>query len=447
MVDIRGANVLVVGMARSGVAAVELLVANGAAVRATDSKSAAAIAGLSETLERLGVPFELQAAADLQNSDVIVVSPGVPADLPALEQARKSGIRVIGEVELAGFYLKGPVIGITGSNGKTTTTALVGHIFSECGVPCQVGGNIGTAPASLVAASRDEQWNVLELSSFQLETVYEFRPHIAIALNVTPNHLNRHHTFENYVAAKGRLFLNQTPRDFAVLNAGDPICRSYSNVGRGAPIWFSMQPRSDGVWFDGQNVVAGDEIVLPAAEIPIRGLHNVENVMAAVAASRLAQVPIDHIAAAVRTFKAVEHRLEYVATVRGVDFYNDSKATSVDATSKALATFDRGVWLILGGEDKGAPYTPLRRELSAKARAVMTIGAAAGKIERDLDGAVSVVRSGSLDRAVCEAFHQASPGDTVLLAPACASFDQFESFEHRGRAFKEIVRKLQEEEA
>ena len=227
------------------------------------------------------MPFSIQSPAVFDGRDLIVISPGVPADLPELESARGRGVPVIGEVELAGFYLKGPVIGITGSNGKTTTTALTGHILTHCGIANQVGGNIGTAPAAMIDSSRDDQWNVLELSSFQLETVFAFHADVGIALNVTPNHLNRHHTFENYAAAKGRLFLNQTDADFAILNAGDPVCRGYAELGKGRPVWFSMEPRADGVWFDGTNIVAAGDPVIPARELPIRGLHNVENTMAA----------------------------------------------------------------------------------------------------------------------------------------------------------------------
>lgn len=434
--NLRGANVLVVGMGKSGTAAAALLASHGAAVLATDRKP----------VEGLDVPFELQSPGVFEGRDLIVLSPGVPADLPELEAARQRGTPVIGEVELAGMFLKGPVLGITGSNGKTTTTSLAGHVLRECGVACQVGGNIGIAPAGMVATSREDQWNVLELSSFQLETTFTFHAQIGVALNVTPNHLNRHHTLENYAAAKSRLFRNQTPDDFAVLNAGDPVCRSYASAGRGQAVWFAMAPRTAGVWFDGTNIIADGCVVLPAREVPIRGLHNVENVMAAVAACRLTGADLPGIAAAVRTFQGVEHRLEYVATIRGVDFYNDSKATSVDATAKALATFDHGVWLILGGEDKGAPYTPLAEELKRKSRAVLTIGAAAGKIARDLDGAAPLIAAGTLDNAVRRAFAGAQPGDTILLAPACASFDQFTSFEHRGRVFKEIVSQLQRED-
>jgi UDP-N-acetylmuramoylalanine--D-glutamate ligase len=431
--NLSGANTLVVGMAKSGLAATALLVARGAHVMATDRKP----------VDNLTVPFQLQSPEVFEGRDLIVLSPGVPADLPEIEAARQRGVPVIGEVELASYYLKGPILGITGSNGKTTTTALTGHILSECGVACQVGGNIGTPPTAMVDSSRDNQWNVLELSSFQLETVSTFRPRIGVALNVTPNHLNRHHTFEAYAAAKSRLFAKQTENDFKILNADDLVCVSYAGVGSGNAVWFSRRERGDGVWFDGTSIVAGGAALLPAKELQIRGLHNVENTLAAFAAALLTGANPAGVADAASTFEGVEHRLEYVATVRGVDFYNDSKATSVDATAKALDVFDHGVWLILGGEDKGAPYTPLASALRSKASAVLTIGAAADKIARDLDGAVTVVHAGTLDRAVAEAFAQAQPGDTVLLAPACASFDQFSSYEHRGRAFKEIVATLQ----
>ncbi|MBX5496554.1 MAG: UDP-N-acetylmuramoyl-L-alanine--D-glutamate ligase [Bryobacteraceae bacterium] len=440
---ISGAKALVVGMARSGVAAMELLLREKADVRVADARPLSAIDGLEGKLASLNVPFLPQTPEAFQGVDLIVVSPGVPADLPDLEAARARGVPVIGEVELASFFLRGPILGVTGSNGKTTTTALIGHILKSCGIPCQVGGNIGTPPTALVDASRDEQWNVLELSSFQLETVFRFRARIGVALNVTPNHLNRHHTFENYAAAKSRLFLNQTEEDFAVLNACDDVCRGYSRTGRGRPVWFGLRSQSDGAWFDGEYLVADGTKVLAARDLSIRGLHNVENTLAAIAATRLTGASLEGIAEAARTFQGVEHRLEFVAKVRGVDFYNDSKATSVDATRKALSVFQSGLWVILGGEDKGAPYTVLREELQAKARAVLLIGAATPKIARDLSGSVTLVECGTLERAVEEAFRNASPGDTILLAPACASFDQFRSFEHRGEVFKSLVRKLE----
>jgi UDP-N-acetylmuramoylalanine--D-glutamate ligase len=357
-----------------------------------------------------------------------------------LEAARKRGVPVIGEIELAAPYLEGEIIGVTGANGKTTVTAMIGHILRECGIPVQVGGNIGTPVTAMVETSRAGQWNVLELSSFQLETIRTFRAHIGAALNVTPDHLDRHHTFANYAAAKGRMFETQRAGDFAVLNAEDPTCVGYAKLTPAEPVWFSSARRvSPGVWLEGGTVFYDGEPLIPAAEIPIRGLHNVENTMAAAAAARLAGAGLAGIAAAIRTFKAVEHRLEFVRTVSGVSFNNDSKATNVDATLKALDAFERGLWIILGGKDKGSDYTVLRDPLQKKARAALLIGAASDKIARQVEGAVPLIRSGTLEAAIKEAYASAGPGDTVLLAPACASFDQFRSYEHRGRVFKELV--------
>ena len=436
MPSLPGLSALVVGLEKSGVASAELLLREGARVRTTDSNPAKAAA-----VEHLGVPFAPQASGVFEGVDLIVLSPGVPADLPELEAARRRGVVVVGEVELAGRFLKGKTVGITGTNGKTTTTALTGHILQSAGIPAQVGGNIGTAVTAMVASSRHGQWNVLELSSFQLETIVEFRAHVGICLNVTQNHLDRHHTFAAYTAAKGRLFENQQPGDFAILNADDAVCVNYAAATRGAPLWFSAtRAVTPGIWLEGGKLCFDGELLMAASEIPIRGRHNIENVMAAAAAARLAGASLGAIAAAVRTFRAVEHRLEFVRSLRGVDFYNDSKATSVDATLKALDAFSGGLWVILGGKDKGSDYTPLRAPLGQKAHAALLIGAAAIKIEKQLNGAVPLVRSGALEQAVAHAWQHAQPGDTVLLAPACASFDQFENFEHRGREFKRLAK-------
>ncbi|HUP04416.1 MAG TPA: UDP-N-acetylmuramoyl-L-alanine--D-glutamate ligase [Bryobacteraceae bacterium] len=440
----RGTKALVVGLKLSGMAAVELLTREGAAVRATDLKPLEALPGAAELLGRLGIAFELQTPEAFLDCDLIVTSPDVPADLPGLQEARRRGVRVIGDLELAAPFLKGRTIGITGSNGKTTTTSLTGHILQSAGVPVQVGGNIGKAVAAMVESSRDDGWNVLELSSFQLETIVTFRADIGLALNVTQNHLDRHHTFQKYAAAKGRLFDTQQPGDCAVLNAEDPMCVSYAARSAGEVRWFSgLHEVGPGGYLANGNLVLDQEILMPAADVPIRGRHNLENALAAAIAAKRAGVPARDIAAAIRTFHAVEHRLEFVRTVSGVAFYNDSKATSVDATLKALSAFDGGLWVILGGKDKGLDYTVLREPLAAKARAALLIGAAAGKISQALNGAVPLVESGTLDAAIAHAYARAEEGDTVLLAPACASFDQFRSFEHRGEVFKQIINALE----
>lgn len=435
-------SVVVVGMAKSGLAAVELLAGQGANVRAVDEKPGDAVRA---QLAARGVPLQPQTPAAFEGADLIVISPGVPADLPLLEDARAKGIPVIGELELASYYLKGKTIGITGSNGKTTTTALTGHILQQAGVDCQVGGNIGTPPAAMIETSRAGRWNVLELSSFQLETIQHFRADIAVALNVTDNHLDRHHTFQNYSAAKARLFETQTSDGFAVLNADSEVCVSYAARTRGTVKWFSrVQAVSPGAYLSGGVVWLDNAPLLPAAEIPLRGGHNVENVMAASIAARLAGADFPQIAAGIRSFPGVEHRIEFVRKLDGVDYFNDSKATSVDAALKAIDAFDSGLWIILGGKDKNSDYTVMREPLGRKAKMALLIGAAAEKIAGQLDGAVPLLRCGTLAAAVSEASSRAEAGDTVLLAPACASFDQFQSYEHRGRAFKDLVNGLAE---
>jgi UDP-N-acetylmuramoylalanine--D-glutamate ligase len=434
--ELKDRRVVVVGMARSGVAAVRLLQQEGALVRAVDEKPMG---------EVLGVKVEAQTEAVFRDADLVVISPGVPADLDLLERARARGIAVIGELELAAPFLRGGNIGVTGTNGKTTTTALVGHILKESGIACQVGGNIGTPPAAMVETSRDGQWNVLELSSFQLETIRTFHAPIAACLNITQNHLDRHHTFENYVHAKARLFERQEHNDAAILNADDPVTVEFAAHTPATTSWFSGSRAVSGAWLEGDVINLQGEALLDVHALRLRGRHNYENVMAAALIAGRAGANLRQIAQAAASFAPVEHRLELVREIDGVAYYNDSKATSVDATLKAIDAFSGGLWIILGGKDKNSDYTVLRDPLRAKARAALLIGAAAGKIAGQLgNDAAPLVQCGTLAQAVEEARRAARPGDTVLLAPACASFDQFDSFEHRGRVFKELVNGLQE---
>ncbi|HYM09680.1 MAG TPA: UDP-N-acetylmuramoyl-L-alanine--D-glutamate ligase [Bryobacterales bacterium] len=448
---------LVIGLGRSGEAAAAFLVSRGAQVAATDAKPEAALGAVAAKLRAMGVCLHLGGtdAAPFLAQDLIVVSPGVPWDLHPLVEARGRGIDVIGEVELAVPYLQGPILGITGSNGKTTTTILAGHLLARGGLPVQVGGNVGMPyppVIAMVGTSAPGQWNVIELSSFQLESSRTLRAHIAVALNVTPDHLDRHGTFERYAAAKARLFATQQPGDFAVLNADDPTCVQYGMQTRGEPVWFSRtHPVSPGASVAGGWIVfergGATARLAEVASIPIRGAHNLENTLAAAAAAFLAGVKPEAIARAVPEFRAVEHRLEFVRRVNGVDYYNDSKATNVDAAAKALEAFDGRLWVILGGKDKGSAekpsdYAPLRDLIARQARGVLLVGAAASKIAAQLEGAAPLIEAGTIARAVSHAAAHAQPGDTVLLAPACASFDQFENYEHRGRVFKELVAKL-----
>jgi UDP-N-acetylmuramoylalanine--D-glutamate ligase len=390
-----------------------------------------------------GVTVEPQTEAAFRDAELVVISPGVAPDLDLFIPLRARGVPVIGELELAAPFLKGRNIGITGTNGKTTTTALTGHILRESGIACQVGGNIGTAPAEMVETSRPDQWNVLELSSFQLETVEAFQAPIAACLNVTQNHLDRHHTFQNYVNAKARLFETQGAGDLAVLNADDPVTAAFSGRTRASAVWFSGTHQVSGAWLDRDVIRMDSGGLLNVNDLRLRGRHNFENVMAAALIADRAGATRQQIADAASSFAPVEHRLEFVRDIGGVAYYNDSKATSVDATLKAIDAFPGGVWIILGGKDKDSDYTVLRDPLRAKARAALLIGAAAEKIARHLgDDIVPVLHCGTLAAAVDKASRSAVPGDTVLLAPACSSFDQFDSYGHRGRVFKELVNAL-----
>jgi UDP-N-acetylmuramoylalanine--D-glutamate ligase len=373
----------------------------------------------------------------------------VPFDAPQLQQARALGVPIIGEVELASQFLRGPIIAITGSNGKTTTTSLCGEILAKSGFVTQVGGNIGKPVTDMIAASLPETRNVLEISSFQLETIDSFRPQIAAILNITPDHLDRHGTFAAYAAAKARIFENQVERDFAILNAEDKACVELADGLKAQVYWFGQKERSGrGSFVRAAKIYfrteAGiEQEIMPLDEIALKGTHNVENVLGAVCVGILSGCKPEQVRAAVREFKAVEHRLEHVATIAGVAFYNDSKATNVDATIKALESFPAHIHLILGGKDKGSDYSVLNPLLKQRVKQVYTIGAAAQKIESQISG-VPMINAKTLDNAVRAANEVAVSGDVILLAPACASFDQFESYEHRGRIFKELVMALTE---
>jgi UDP-N-acetylmuramoylalanine--D-glutamate ligase len=338
------------------------------------------------------------------------------------------------------------MVAITGTNGKTTTTTLLGEILKEAGLPTLVGGNIGVPVVALIEESTRDTWSVLEVSSFQLESTVEFHPNIAVILNITPDHLDRHGSFENYARAKERIFAAQDENDCAVLNADNTPAAAAATRVKARVYWFSVENAvRQGAWLENGFVVyraardAAVEPLIPLSGIPLKGTHNVENVLAAVVAARLAGVAPEAIRRAIEKFQAVEHRLEYVATVNGVEFYNDSKATNVDATAKAVAAFSSGIHLILGGKDKGSDYTLLSQLLRERVSAVYTIGSAAAKIESHLRGVVSIHSCETLEKAVSAAASAARPGEVVLLAPACSSFDQFESYEHRGRVFKELV--------
>jgi len=447
--DVKDKRVLVVGLGKSGVASALFLKQRGARVTVSDTKSPDQLREEIPMLLDHGIAVETGGHGErtFREQDLIVVSPGVPVDAAPLLQARAAGEPVIGEIELAAQNLPGDIVAITGSNGKTTTTTLVGEILAAGGLPVSVGGNIGTPAISLVERVTRQTVVVLEVSSFQLETIQTFRPKVAVILNITPDHLDRHRTFQAYVDAKARIFENQQSSDFAVLNEDDPTSRTLADRTRAQVLWFSRKKEipqgafvRDGkiLFLDGKS----HREVMLISEIPLKGAHNLENVLAGVCAGALMGCEPPKIRQAIQNFKAVEHRLEYVATVKGVEYFNDSKATNVDATIKALESFPKNIHLILGGKDKGSDYTVLNDLLRERVKRVYTIGAAAEKIESHIKGAAEIVHAETLENAIRRASAVAEPGDIVLLAPACASFDQFQSYNHRGRVFKEVVQAL-----
>lgn len=447
--ELKNKRVLVIGVARTGVATALFCASHGAIVTATDARSERDLAGAAKTLREAGVSliFAGTPGEAILDQDLIVPSPGVPANATLLQAARGRGVPVWSEIELADRFLQGKLIGITGSNGKTTTTSLIAHILREAGFTTILAGNIGTPLIAHVAETRDDTVTVAELSSFQLELIETFRPNISVFLNLTPDHLDRHGSLEAYGAAKARIFENQSEHDSAILNADDAATTPYAPH-RAHVYWFSRKQRvAQGAYVRGDEIVfrrdGEEEAILKIADIPLTGAHNLENVLAAVAAARLDGASAAAIAKGVRTFAGVEHRLEFVTEIGGVRYYNDSKATNVDATLKALDAFPGRILVILGGKDKGSDYTVLGDALREKAILALLIGAAAEKIEKQIAGSVAIERARTLQRAVEIASQAAQPGDIVLLAPACASFDQFENYEHRGHVFKNAVRQLE----
>jgi len=417
-------------------------------VSATETRSEGELGEVPAKLREAGVRLEFGGHTEKMflGQDLVIPSPGVPADDVFLKLARSKGITVWSEIELAYRFLEGKLIGITGSNGKTTTTTLLHHILKTGAVDACLAGNVGTPLIGEVEKMRAASVAVAELSSFQLEMIEKFRPNIGALLNLTPDHLDRHKTMEAYAAAKARIFQNQTELDAAILNADDAASAKYAPK-KPQVFWFSRTKavKQGACLRDDEIVVAHhgkEDRVMKSAEIPLAGGHNLENVLAAVLMARLAGVDTETIAKAVKSFQGVEHRLEFVAEIGGVKYYNDSKATNVDATLKALDAFPGRILVVLGGKDKGSDYTALQRPLREKAILALLIGAAAEKIESQIVGSVAIERAGTVERAVEAASLAAKAGDVVVLAPACASFDQFQNYEERGRVFKELVRGL-----
>jgi UDP-N-acetylmuramoylalanine--D-glutamate ligase len=445
---VRGQRVVVVGGARSGVSAARLLVARGARVALTDTRNAI---DAQDELASIGVELVLggHPAGLLTGADLVVLSPGVPLAQPMVAEARRAGVAVVGEVELASRWLRGRVIAITGTKGKSTTTALTGRILAEAGFDARVGGNIGTPLADHVEASTPDTLHVVEVSSFQLESTDTFHPWIAALLNLTPDHLDRHADVVEYAAAKARIFARQTTADWAVANADDAQSMAIASRGRAPVVRFARVGRIDSgiATRDGyvvERTSDGEARILPIADVRLIGPHLLEDVLAAAAITRLAGAQAPAIARAVSSFRGLEHAMEWVAEIGDVRFVNDSKATNIDAARQAIETFGPGVVVIMGGRFKGGDWRALRAPLQSRGASVVAIGEAAPLIEEALSGAARVTRAATMAEAVGAAFGAARPGASVVLAPACASFDMFVDYAARGRAFKAEVARLAE---
>jgi len=447
--DLVGRRVVVVGLARSGQAACRLLLARGAVVVGTDQRGERELGEALVGLRREGVTLELggHRVRTLLSADLVVVSPGVDLRQPVFRDARAAGIPLIGEAELAFRCSQATFVGITGTNGKSTTTALLGDILNEAGIRSIVAGNIGIPLCQVAPGLGAEDVVVTELSSFQLETIERFRPRVALLLNLAPDHLDRYDRLEDYYRAKARLFDNQRPADVAVVNADDPLVLDAARLARSAILPFSRQRSLDrGAFVEGDRLVlaltATCETICHRDDLKILGVHNLENALAAALAAAALGAPVPAIRAALRRFAGLEHRLELVADIGGVRYVNDSKGTNVGAVLRSLESFSDPIVLIAGGKDKQGDFRPLAPLVRERVKRLILIGQAAGALRSQLDGACPMEDAPSLEAAVRRAAAVASPGDVVLLSPACASFDMFADFEARGRAFKEAVRTL-----
>jgi UDP-N-acetylmuramoylalanine--D-glutamate ligase len=448
MRSLSGKKVVIAGMGMSGVAAARLLVEQGAQVALTDDKKEEELAQEKKALKKVKVKYALGGIDQtlLLDSEMVIISPGVPSDLPQLEKARAAGIPIISEIELAYWFCEVPILAITGTNGKTTTTSLVHHIVRRAGLKAKLGGNI-QIPFSQVVRQSSMDAMVLEVSSFQLENIVDFNPFVGVLLNITPDHLNRYHSMDEYTTAKLALFKNQSSGDFAVLNRDDKAVARIAETIRSKVLWFSLQREVEqGAFLRGARVVARyedrEKDLMDMREIPLLGRHNVENVLAATAAVLPMEIPWEVYARAIKSFKGVEHRLEKVREKDGILYVNDSKATNIDSLEKALESFERPIVLIAGGRGKKSSYLVLRELVQKKVKGMVTLGEDAPLLEEAFSDLVQTTRASTLPEAVQIAAAMAKPGDCVLLAPACASYDMFRNYEHRGEVFKEAVNSL-----
>jgi UDP-N-acetylmuramoylalanine--D-glutamate ligase len=450
--SVKGKHISVLGAARSGVAVARLLQRHGASVFVSDSGPASRLEPQLAELRSLGIGYETGAhSPKVLDADLIAISPGVPSNLPVVRQGESRGLRVLSELEIASWFCPAPIIAVTGTNGKTTTTTLIGRMLDDGRRKNIVAGNIGTAFSAAVENLDRDSVAVLEVSSFQLDHTETFHPAISIILNITPDHLDRYERdFERYAASKCRIFERQTGDDVLIVNADDPATREQIRKREPLPVrileFGIARGSGEGAFVEnGEMVLLLDGIrtpVVAAADISIRGIHNLYNAMAATLAARVLGVSSPSLRATLKNFKGVEHRLEFVRDVGGVRYVNDSKATNIDSVWYALQAFDEPLVLLLGGRDKGNDYSKLYELVDKHVKGIVAIGESAEKVYNSFQSRVNVVRAGSMEEAVRAARALAARGDIVLLSPACASFDWFENYEHRGRVFKEIVNSL-----
>ena len=437
------------GLARTGVACSRFLARQGASVVATDMRDEDALANVLAELDGLGIRFVLgrHDESDFLAADMIVVSPGVPMDHPLLLLAKEGGREIVSEIELASRFIAAPIVAITGTNGKTTTTTLCGEIFRVNGFETYVGGNIGDPLIELVESGAQVELVVAEISSFQLEWIKSFRPRIAALLNITEDHLDRYATYQEYIDAKLRIFENQTAEDFAILNMDDPLVWQYSTALKARIFPFSRRYELDeGIFCKGEAIIyrhEGFEVHFPTAEFRLKGVHNLENIMAALAASLLLGCRAGESFACVRDFGALQHRMEFVRELLGVSYYEDSKATNVGSVVKALESF-ANITLIAGGKDKGGSYAPLAPLVKARVRHLILIGEAAGRMAEELGNLTDTRKAASMEDAVRLAADITDAGGTVLMSPACSSFDMFRDYEDRAQRYIAAVMGLTE---
>lgn len=446
--DIKDKRVLVVGLARTGVAVARFLAARGARIIITDMKTETELAADLEQLADLEIDYQLGRHEKqlFLMADLIVVSPGVPMDIKPLLLAKAQGRTVISEIELAAAYIDAPLVAITGTNGKTTTTTVTGKIFDDGGFRTFVGGNIGNPLIELVTSGHQVERVVVELSSFQLEGIKTFKPKVAVLLNITEDHLDRYASYQEYIDAKLRIFANQNEDDFAVLNLDDPLVAACAEKLKARVFPTSQhQEFQEGIFCRGGFIVyrrAGREERFDTAAFKLRGVHNMDNIMAALASTLLLGADADRARSAVENFTGLPHRMEFVSQVNGVDYYEDSKGTNVGSVVKSLESFDAGITLIAGGKDKGGEYAPLAPLIRERVRHMILIGEAKERINAELGALTDTHLATTLEEAVALAHHLATPGEVVLFSPACSSFDMFKNYADRGEQFKALVRSL-----